>query len=310
MILVTGGTGVTGRFIIDELLRRGLAVRALCRAASAAALRTAGVDVVLGDLGDPTTLAAAARGASGIIHAACTYGDSAVDIAAMRALLAGWEAGPFVFVSSLDVYGLASGVTTEDAPVVETYSDYGRGKIACERMLADAAGRAGRDDHVALRAPYIWGPHPTARRRLVDGRLTADQPIVLPGSEPAEWAQYQDAWIDARDLAVIIAASVARPAGGPLNVLTGHFCWHDLYVELIRLTSSRSEIVHRPLAAISEGELARREIYAQTWRFSEARLAGHLGAIPRRAFETTVRDTVGVGAPHVAAAAGGAGPST
>lgn len=292
MILVTGGTGVAGRFIIAELLRRGLAVRALCRAASATALRAAGVDVVLGDLRDPTTLTAAARGASGIVHAACTYGNSAVDIAAMGALLAEWRVGPFVFVSTLDVYGLAGDVTTEDTPVVETYDDYSRGKVVCERMLVDAARRAGRDDHVALRAPHIWGPHPTARQRLVNQRLTASQPIILPGREPAEWARYQDAWIDARDLAAIIAASVARPAGGPLNVLTGHFCWHDLYVELIRLTGSRSEIVHRPLAEISAGELRRKEIYAQTWRFSEARLVGHLGTIPRRSFQTTVRDTV------------------
>src|SRR5262249_1660983 len=95
-----------------------------------------------------------------------------------------------------------------------------------------------------------------------------------------------------RDLATIVAECVARPAGGPLNVLTGHFTWHDLYVELIRLTGSRSVIVHRPLAAIGEDELPRKEIYAQTWRFSEARLAPHPGPIPRRSFNATVRETV------------------
>ena len=52
--------------------------------------------------------ARAARGAHGIVHTASTYTDSAVDIAAMEALLSAWETGPFVFVSSLDVYGVVA----------------------------------------------------------------------------------------------------------------------------------------------------------------------------------------------------------
>jgi len=293
MILVTGGTGLTGQFVVEELLRRGHAVRVLCRTETSARARATGVEVALGDLRDPESLVRAARGASGIVHAACTLTDSSVDIAAMRALLASWQTGPFVFISSLDVYGLAGpGPITEDTPLSETYNDYSRGKVVCERLLAEAAGRSGRSDHVALRASYIWGPHPTARKRLVVPRLQNHQAIVLPGIDGAEWAQYQDAWIDARDLATIVADCVARPAGGPLNVLTGHFTWHDLYVELIRLTGSRSELVHKPLDAITDDELPSKHLYAQMWRFSEARLAHHLGTIPRRSFEVTVRDTI------------------
>lgn len=293
VILVTGGTGLTGQFVVEELLRRGHAVRVLCRTEASARTCAAGVEVALGDLGDPDSLVRAARGTSGIVHAACTFTDSAVDIAAMECLLAGWLAGPFVFISSLDVYGFAgSGPITEDTPLSETYTDYGRGKVVCERLLAEAAGRSSRGGHVMLRAPYIWGPHPTARKRLVTQRLQEHKPIVLPGRDEAEWSQYRDVWIDARDLATIVAECVARPAGGPLNVLTGHFIWHDLYVELIRLTESRSMIVHKPYEAIIDDELPRKELYAQTWQFSEARLAHHLGTIPRRSFDVTVRDTV------------------
>ncbi len=294
MILVTGGTGLTGQFVVAELLRRGHGVRVLCRPATLARARADGAEVVLGDLRDPESLARAARGAGGIVHVACTLTDSAVDIAAMRALLAAWQTGPFVFISSLDVYGLVgSGPIAEDAPTSATFNDYARGKVICERLLAEVAGQAGRSDHVSLRAPYIWGPHPTARRRLVVPRLHEGRPIVLPGVEPAEWSQYRDAWVDVRDLATIVAECVARPAGGPLNVVTGHFSWHDLYVELIRLTGSRSQLVHKPLDAIGEDELPNKHLYAQTWRFSEARLAAHLGTLPRRPFQVTVRDTAG-----------------
>src|SRR5262249_25128142 len=156
--------------------------------------------------------------------------------------LASWRDGPFVFIGTLDVYGLVSGPVTEDTPLSETFDDYARGKVHCERLLAEAAAAAGRRDHVVLRAPYVWGPHPTARRRLVGTRLLDGRPIVLPGASEAEWRRHEDAWIDARDLATVVAECVARPAGGPLNVLAGHFVWHDLYAELIRLCGSASPI--------------------------------------------------------------------
>jgi nucleoside-diphosphate-sugar epimerase len=300
MILVTGGTGLTGQFLIEELLRQGRPVRALCRSEAGAAGLDPRVERVIADLADPDGLRRAMRDVTGVVHAACTVTDAAVDIAAMEALLAGWSRGPFVFISSLDVYGFAGpALITEDTPVTEAYTDYARGKVVCERLLAEAARRAGRVDHVALRAPYLWGPYPTARKRLVPQRMIDHAPIVLPGVDAAEWTQYRDAWIDVRDLVAIIAASLDRPAGEPLNVLTGHFVWHELYAALIQLTGSRSEIVHKPLDEIRDDELPpRKQLYAQRWQFSEERLARVLGAIPRRTLDVTLRETVlGSGAP-------------
>jgi len=93
MILVTGGTGLTGQFVARELLRREESVRLLCRTAPPCA---AGVEVAIGDLRDLESLKAAARGASGIVHAACTFTDSEVDIAAMQALTGAWQTGRFM----------------------------------------------------------------------------------------------------------------------------------------------------------------------------------------------------------------------
>lgn len=296
MILVTGGSGLTGQFVVEELQRRGHAVRILCRAQSADLARATGAEVALGDLSDPQSVERATRGVRGIVHAACTFTDSAVDLAAMAALLSGWRDGPLVYISSLDVYGLVggplAGPITEDTPLSLTYNDYSRGKVACEQLLVEAAGRAGRSDYVLLRAPYIWGPHPTARRRLLPKRLQEHQPLVLPGVSEAERAQYQDVWIDARDLATIVAECLVRPAGGPLNVLTGHFTWDTLYRELIRLLGSRSPILYKPLAEITDEELPNKQLYAQRWRFSEQRLAQHLGTIPRLPLDVTLRDTI------------------
>ncbi|HMN28010.1 MAG TPA: NAD(P)-dependent oxidoreductase [Caldilineaceae bacterium] len=294
MILVTGGTGLTGQFVVEELLRRGQAVRVLARAQSLASVQDGRVEPAPGDLADLPSLRRAMTGVSGVVHAACTFTDSAVDIAAMQTLLAEWRTGPFVFISSLDVYGWAQATPIdEEHPLSETYSDYGRGKVVCERLLDEAAARVGRADFAMLRAPYIWGPHPKARERLVNQRLATGQPIILPGATPAEWAEYQDVWIDVRDLAWIVAEVLENPPGGPLNVLSGHFIWHDLYAELIRLTGSSSSLVHKPLAEIGDDELPRKQIYAQRWHFSAERLQEQAPFTPRYTLAETLAATAG-----------------
>ncbi|MFZ2361553.1 MAG: NAD-dependent epimerase/dehydratase family protein [Anaerolineae bacterium] len=53
MILITGATGLSGHFVVLELLRRGYALRGLAREASAAKLHALGVDVAIGDLFQP-----------------------------------------------------------------------------------------------------------------------------------------------------------------------------------------------------------------------------------------------------------------
>jgi nucleoside-diphosphate-sugar epimerase len=291
MILITGATGLSGHFVVLELLRRGYAVRGLARASSAAKLQALGVDVAIGDLADPDSLRQACDGVDGIVHAACTFSDSTIDIAAMQALLDGWQAGPFVFFSSLDVYGFSTALLIdEDTPLDETYNDYAYGKIVCERLLADAAQRQGRVDFSSLRAPHIWGPHPTAQQRLLD--RVKDDPVLLPGGDEAEWSQYRDAWIDARDLAWVVAECLERPVGGPVNALAGDFIWHDLLDEVIRLSASPCQIVHKPLAAMSEAERASRRVYSQSWRYDDGKLSEILFFTPSRTWQQTVAETL------------------
>ncbi|MFJ5295603.1 NmrA family NAD(P)-binding protein [Pseudomonas sp. NPDC088368] len=64
LILVTGPTGSTGRFTIDNLLLAGAKVRALVHSDDerAAALRARGVEVMIGDLLDPESLRPALAG--------------------------------------------------------------------------------------------------------------------------------------------------------------------------------------------------------------------------------------------------------
>jgi nucleoside-diphosphate-sugar epimerase len=296
MILVTGGSGLSGSYVIRELKRRGHALRALARATSAGKMSLPGVEIAIGDLTDPDSVRRACESVTGIVHAACTFTDSRVDIAAMQALLDGWRHGPFVFFSSLDVYGLSQApLITEDEPLDETYTDYATGKVLSERLLTEAARRQRRTDYSILRAPHIWAPHPTAYQRLI-GLIGDKDTVVLPGAIQAEWTQYRDAWIDARDLAWIVAGCLEHPIGGPVNVLAGHFAWHDLYAEIIRLTGRDCRIVHKPLDQISDDEQPQRVFRAQSWRYDDRKLRDTLGFQPSHTWQQTLAETLDAGA--------------
>jgi uncharacterized protein YbjT (DUF2867 family) len=65
MILVTGATGTVGRQTVSHLLATGAEVRALTRHPDAARL-PGGVDVVPGDLADPSTIAPALKGVDAV----------------------------------------------------------------------------------------------------------------------------------------------------------------------------------------------------------------------------------------------------
>src|SRR5436305_11152085 len=69
-VLVTGASGLVGSHVVEALVARGDAVRALVRPASRAAVLRLGADAVVGDVTDPAAWRAAARGVRAIVHAA------------------------------------------------------------------------------------------------------------------------------------------------------------------------------------------------------------------------------------------------
>ncbi|WP_424888541.1 condensation domain-containing protein [Streptomyces sp. XH2] len=254
-VLVTGGTGGVGAFVLQELAARGRPVRALVRPESAHLVAADGVEVAEGDLADADSLrAAVSDDVTAVIHAACTFTSPEVDVAAMRALLDGWRRGSFVFVSSVDAYGRPS-VTdvAEDTAPEEPLTPYGRAKLDCERMLWEAAGTAGRGGAAVVRAPIVWGPHPRLRDQLrwgATGALfqaaLAGEPVVLPaaGAVPASGDPWSGVpWIHAAALARILVTCAERPPQGTVNAVGGHVGWEELAGELIRLLGSAGTVV-------------------------------------------------------------------
>ncbi len=250
-VLVTGGTGGVGAFVLRELAAQGRPVLALARPESAHLVAGDGVDVVEGDLTDLGGLRAAVESADAVIHAACTFTSPAVDVAAMEAMVDAWSGGPFVFVSSVDAYGRpAEQWVAEDSAARQPLSAYGQAKLDCEQMLLRRAGTGGRGGASVVRSPIVWGPHDRLRDQLrwgATGMLyqaaLAGEPIALPrpGTAGREW--YGAPWVHAAALARAVTACLDAPVHGVANAVSGHVAWPDLAAELDRLLGGGSQVL-------------------------------------------------------------------
>jgi nucleoside-diphosphate-sugar epimerase len=185
MNLVTGGTGLLGSHIVEQLCRRGRPVRALVRAGSDVSwLRTQPVELVEGDLTDPPSLERACAGASTVYHSAARVGDWGpweqfvrISIDGTRHLLdAAADAGVrrFLHISSISAYGHVDGpglVLDESAPLgrnLARWSYYSRAKVAAEELVWQA-NRAGRIDVTVIRPSWLYGPRDrTTLGRIID----------------------------------------------------------------------------------------------------------------------------------------------
>ena len=299
MILVTGGTGLLGSFIVRELQRRGHSVRVTARQSSLDKARALGVEVFEADLSDTLGLGHAMQGVDGVIHAAWDYENRPANISAMESLLNNWHRGAFVFISTVSVYGISQWVPTTEGHPRNEKSAYGLGKIRCEDLLTLYAQQHQLDFSI-LRPPHIWGPDPRALRieaTLTSGlytKIREGKPVILPGETETMWSGFGDDWVDARELAWAAVECLTHPLGTAANVINSHFSWHEFCTELIRLTGSSSRLEHKALDTIVEEELRNKAFFAQNWRYSGQLLAQKLGFTPRYSWQDTLAQIVGM----------------
>ncbi len=174
MELVTGGTGLLGSHIVEQLRLRDRPVRALVRRGSNTEwLRSQGVELVEGDITDAESLQHACRGVTNIFHAAARVGDwgpwqEFVDITihgTRNVIDAAAQAGVrrLLHISSISVYGHVDGegkVFDETAPLgvnLHNWSYYSRAKVEAEKLVWEAH-HAGRIRATVIRPSWIYGP--------------------------------------------------------------------------------------------------------------------------------------------------------
>ena len=168
-VLVTGSGGFLGRHIVEALVKRGHAVRAMVRPHSAAPSWPAEVEIVRADLRAPGDLQAALAGVDAVIHAAAaTSGSEDAQFAStvvatenlIKAILAS-QTKRLVLISSFVLYDWdrAVRVIDEETPTAQGIYELGGytiAKIWQERIVREAAQASGLELTV-LRPGFIWG---------------------------------------------------------------------------------------------------------------------------------------------------------
>ena len=172
--LVTGGTGLLGSHIAEQLSLRGTTVRALCRIGSDTTfLRILNADIIYGDLFDREALAKACCGIDVVYHAAAKVGDWGTLSEFMRVSVDGTQnvldaaanggVRRFLHISSISVYGHVDGegrIFDESAPLgvgLHRWSHYARAKIEAENRVR-AMHTSGRVVVTVIRPSWLYGP--------------------------------------------------------------------------------------------------------------------------------------------------------
>jgi dihydroflavonol-4-reductase len=134
-VFVTGGTGLIGSNICEQLTRRGDRVRALARPGSdTAALREMGVTVVEGDITDLASVTRAAEGSEGVIHSAAVLGGPSQDMGEHQRVNTGGVANVLDAAEALGIKRVVTLGTT-------TYFDFKTEPLSeHSRFDADASG--------------------------------------------------------------------------------------------------------------------------------------------------------------------------
>ena len=148
-ILVTGATGFTGGALARRLLRDGQQVRVLARESRRAAeLVAAGAEVLLGDLRDSNSLAAAMADASVVYHVAASFRDAAsaqelheVNAIGTQSLLEAAinaDVERFVHCSTIGVHGDVESPPADETAPFRPGDAYQASKLAAEQIVRDA----------------------------------------------------------------------------------------------------------------------------------------------------------------------------
>ncbi len=317
--LVTGAAGFVGSHLVDALLARGTAVRALVRPSTDRRWLDAGrVTFAFGDVGDDSAdgreaLTRAAAGCSVVYHVAgITNAREPGDFERVNAAGAGRSADAaaragvprFVLVSSQAAGGPTPGERprSEDDPDAPA-GEYGRSKQGGEIRAAQALAGS-RTTLVTVRPPAVYGPRDAAFVLLF--QLAQRGIIPLPGGSRQELSL-----LHVRDLArgLVLAAERGRPGGryylasGP-PVTTGRMAEaigralgkkplrldvpSFMLKAVVGLAEAYTRLSGRP-ARLTRERLA--DWTAPRWTVSDARARAELGYVPHVDLDPGIEET-------------------
>jgi nucleoside-diphosphate-sugar epimerase len=298
-VVVTGGAGYIGSYLVRELLAQGRRVRVLDSllyggAALDDVRHDPNFELIVGDIRDEASVRAALIGAASVIHLAAIVGDPAcsideeltlstnvtgTQIVADQAQALGIDR--MVFASTCSVYG-ASHEPLDETSALNPVSLYANTKIAAETMLLERGSATFTP--VVLRFGTAFGASHRPRFDLVVNLLTAkavrDGKITIHGGD--QWRPFIHAFDIARAVALAVDAPAERVAGQIINVGTD-----DLNYRIREIGEIINRLVPGASVTTSEEVTDKRNYFVQ---FERARTL--LGFSRTRAIEDGVSEMV------------------
>ena len=258
IVLVTGATGLLGTALIEELARRGHHVRALVRDPSKLRMTVPhlsdDLDIIVGDVTDPTVWDRALPGVEGVIHAAAFFREyyepraittmlHDTNVTALTTLLGAAERHEIpvvVHISSTTV--LAPGTAAHPAGRHSPQNPDRGNLYRASKVDAETAVREYVQNKGTVRVPMIlpgwmWGPAdtgPTAAGRLYRSIAREEIPAIPRAGNHI---------VDSRDVARGAVTALDRGTSGERYILAGR--WIPLPEIASRIAAA--EQVRRPL---------------------------------------------------------------
>jgi nucleoside-diphosphate-sugar epimerase len=245
-ILVTGGTGFTGGHLCQRLAAQGHHVRTLSRPGSSVEfLHCCGVEIIPGDLCDPTSIETAVQGVDIVYHIAALYRQQKgnprqfwqINTEAVEHLLAAavrLGVPRFVHCSTVGVHGhIANPPATEETP----YSPgdlYQESKLAGE-LIAQRYMHEGNIGVTIFRPGAIYGPRDLRFLKLFRA-IKRRRFIMLGSGEVTYHLVYIDDLIDG-----IVCCGTQEQAIGQIYIVGG-----ESYVSLNQLVAMIAEELQVP----------------------------------------------------------------
>jgi nucleoside-diphosphate-sugar epimerase len=208
-LFLTGATGYIGGAATEALRARGHDLSGLARSdAAAARLAAAGITAVRGDYSDPSSVAAGARAADGVIAMGSSY-DPPVDGRAVDAVLdalAGSDR-PFLYTSGIFAQGDTAGAVVDETSPLHPAA-FAAWRPAVDDRVRGGATRAIRS--VVIRPAIVYGRGGGIPAGFADS-ARADGAARYVGTGDNRWAL-----VHVDDLADLYALALDRAAAGTL----------------------------------------------------------------------------------------------
>jgi NADH dehydrogenase len=239
-VLVTGGTGFIGPYVVHALRARETHVRALVRdPARATRLTSWGVELATGDVTDPGSLRAASEGVDAVVHLVAIIRGRPADFERVMSqgtrnvVAAAQEAGVrrFVLASAL-------GLDERSKDAVPYFAS----KWEMERAVKESGL-----EHVIFRPSFVFGRDGGVLPTFVRvARFAPVTPVIGRGRQ-----RLQPIWVE--DVAEYYRRAIDEPAvanrtfelGGPDAV-----SWNEFWERLKRVLGVRRPSVHIPFGAM------------------------------------------------------------